>query len=258
MFHTGIGQPEAGFSERRYDMFAENAPGIAADLAEQIGRRGYGEVAGLFSPAQIAEARTQAKAAVAAGGGYAGIEDAGALRGAILRDLMGQPALAAICRDLFGHVYGGPPPEVRFRQVLRCLSGEAGRHAGYFHYDSYAFTIIVPVAMPPAGRTGDLLLWPTARRVRRSYLLNVAEKFLVDRPAAQWLLGRVARRSRSLVRLRMAPGNLYVFCGYRALHTNEAVDADALRATLVLHCMDPHAEAPSKRLMGRARRLLRA
>ena len=44
---------------------------------------------------------------------------------------------------------------------------------------------------------------------------------------------------------------LYFFWGYRSLHTNEPCDADAIRATALLHYADPHADSRVKRALRR-------
>ena len=39
----------------------------------------------------------------------------------------------------------------------------------------------------------------------------------------------------------MVPGNAYFFWGYQTIHSNEACDPEAVRATAIYHFANPHA-----------------
>ena len=109
-------------------------------------------------------------------------------------------------------------------------------------------TALIPITMPSHGSPGRLIIHPNTRGVRRTYLANVIDKVLCDNPVSQALLNAAYRRgSRRMIRLELKPGNLYFFWGYRSLHTNEPCEADAIRATALLHYADPHAESRLKR-----------
>jgi hypothetical protein len=47
----------------------------------------------------------------------------------------------------------------------------------------------------------------------------------------------------------MKPGNLYLFWGYRSIHTNEPCDPDKIRATALFHYVDPHIGSRLKRAL---------
>jgi hypothetical protein len=61
---------------------------------------------------------------------------------------------------------------------------------------------------------------------------------------------RAARRS-STISIRMKPGSLYFFWGYRSVHTNEPCDPDKLRATALFHYGDPHQDSRTRALIRR-------
>ena len=42
------------------------------------------------------------------------------------------------------------------------------------------------------------------------------------------------------MRIKMVPGNLYLFWGYRSVHTNEPCDPASIRATALFHYANPH------------------
>jgi hypothetical protein len=42
-------------------------------------------------------------------------------------------------------------------------------------------------------------------------------------------------------RIKMVPGNIYFFWGYRSIHANEACDPTKVRATALFHFANPHA-----------------
>lgn len=44
----------------------------------------------------------------------------------------------------------------------------------------------------------------------------------------------------------MVPGKLYLFWGYRSIHTNEPCDPDAIGATALFHFADPHSNSTLK------------
>ncbi|HJS84581.1 MAG TPA: hypothetical protein VJ779_03905, partial [Acetobacteraceae bacterium] len=116
-----------------------------------------------------------------------------------------------------------------------------------------------PVAIPEEGAPGDLVVFPSTRPIRRHYLSNMLDKALIDSRIAQNILWMATRRRKlNTIAIRMRPGTMYFFWGYRSIHTNEPCDPDKLRATALFHYGDPHQDSRAKALIGRARRLARA
>ncbi len=158
------------------------------------------------------------------------------------------------CARLYSTGFHADAPEVKFYQILRCLTGRSAlRHSLRFHYDSYLITLLIPIEIPTEGPRGDFLIIPNTRGVRSNYLLNLVDKVLVDSAVTQWLLRRLHRhRSRWIRHVHLMPGNLYIFWGYRSIHTNEPVNERAVRATALFHYVDPHdGSALKKRLRGK-------
>jgi hypothetical protein len=173
--------------------------------------------------------------------------------GSGLEELGSSPSFEKLLHDLYEQGTGRPAVKQDFYQVLRCLSGSSGqKHSLTFHYDSYILTALLPIEIPSQGRSGDLLIYPNMRKVRTSYLLNVVDKILLKNALTQSLLRACARSKRlSPVRIKMLPGHLYLFWGYRSVHTNEPCDPDVIRATALFHYANPHQSSIDARAKGR-------
>ena len=166
----------------------------------------------------------------------------GAVRGSGLEELARSRPFVTLMHDLYRCVTKNTPPEEEFHQVLRCLAGKSGqKNSLIFHYDSYIVTALMPILIPKDGLSGDLLMYPNARTVRNVYLFNAVDKVLLDNPVTQWVLRACIDRKRiGPLRIKMIPGNIYLFWGYRSIHANEPCDAYKIRATALFHYANPH------------------
>ncbi len=223
-----------------------------ARVAREIDQRGYGTIENYISSEELAPLRAFAEFKVReAGGEYVGLAGADAVHGTLLSELPRSAEFRTLCRRLYELGTGTYAPEGEFYQVLRCLQGSSGqRHSNRFHYDSYVLTALIPIAIPETGMSGDLVLLPNARTIRFSYLANMLDKIAVDNPLSQAFLRAAARRNRlGMVRIKLRPGNIYFFWGYRSIHANEACDRDRLRATALFHFADPHQRSWARRMI---------
>jgi hypothetical protein len=162
--------------------------------------------------------------------------------GSGLEELARSPRFVNLIHQIYERGTGKKAPSQGFYQVLRCLSGATGqKNSMIFHYDSYVITALVPITIPASGRSGDLLIYPNTRKIRGSYLANAVDKVILDNPLSQRLL-RASVNSKAFgpQRIKMTPGNLYFFWGYRSVHTNEPCDPDKVRATALFHFANPH------------------
>ena len=104
--------------------------------------------------------------------------------------------------------------------------------------------MLIPVVIPMTGQTGDFLMLPNMRAIRKRYLFNVVDKVILDNPVSQWALRKLTQMGAiRLTRIKLTPGNAYFFWGYRSVHTNEPCDPDQVRATALFHYANPHAGA---------------
>ncbi|GLS74665.1 hypothetical protein [Methylobacterium tardum] len=223
-------------------------------LALEITSKGYAVVEDYVGPDDLRMAQAFVFDAVTANGGeyigFAGTQDLG---DTFLASLPADPDFVALCRNIYESAIGQPAPDVGFYQILRCLSGgSAKKHSMRFHFDSYILTALIPITVPDHGNPGRLAIHPNTRDIRRTYLGNLIDKVLVDNRLSQALFNWAYHRgSKRVVRLSLKPGSLYLFWGYRSLHTNEPCDADAIRATALLHYADPHADSWIKQRLRR-------
>ncbi|MGV0795038.1 hypothetical protein [Mycolicibacterium sp. XJ1819] len=130
--------------------------------------------------------------------------------------------------------------------VLNVSFGRARRPmASRFHYDSNTVAVVIPLIAPDGGSvpSGELALFANHRPFRRSVTVNIVEKLrLVDPWYRRTLCNRVLDPDGGHLH-RIRAGDAYVFWGYRSLHAAMAPAAGALRATLVIHCGNPHADS---------------
>jgi hypothetical protein len=125
--------------------------------------------------------------------------------------------------------------------VLRVITGpKADRERPLlFHYDATVVTALVPIFIPAGepSEVGDFVCFPNLRRVRKSVVSNFFEKALMQNPIARLLFARKVKQAKVV---RLLPGNIYLFWGYRTYHANFSCSENALRATLLFHFGDPH------------------
>ncbi len=229
---------------RRQPSAVEGGHDRIATLVAAIDDVGYGVIPNFVGDADLERMRRfVAKAIADANGGYAGFIGPNSMAGSGLDELARSPSFRSLMEQIYRLGTGRPPPRQELYQTLRCLTGRsAGQHSYLFHYDSYVVTLLIPIEIPTVGRTGDLLMLPNTRRIRSAYLFNAMDKVVLDNPVTQAVLkGLTTRNILRPTRIRMVPGNAYVFWGYRSIHTNEPCDMGNIRATALFHFANPHA-----------------
>jgi hypothetical protein len=224
-------------------------------LVGDIDRNGYGVLAQYVSPADMDVLRRFVRNTVAAAG-YRYIKLAGpaAVTGTVLETMASSPALKRVCMRVCEIAISGPIPDQPYYQIVRCLTGSSGRnHSMVFHFDSYILTLLLPIEVPAGTDSGELIILPNVRRIRRWYARNLVDKILLDNPVTQRLLrGKVKAHPERFVRIPMVPGDLYFFWGYRSVHTNAPCDVDKIRATALFHYVDPHRDSRLRKLLRRS------
>jgi hypothetical protein len=229
--------------------------GVVRTLVDEMNRAGLASLSGFLDPGDLHDLQAFVRKAVeSAGGEYVVFTGKEAVGGTILETLAESEAFNSLIRRVYERGMRRPAPDQALYQVLRCLAGETGQKQAYiFHYDSFAVTLLLPILIPTGARRGDLVLAPNLRSVRPHYALNLVDKMLIDNKLAQITLKRLlGSRWGPFQRVNMVPGDLYLFWGYRTLHTNEACDAGEIRSTALFHFGDPHAGSFLRRSLGRA------
>lgn len=232
-----------------------------ARIAGDISHQGYASIASYFAENDLEPLR---KLIHETGddplGKYAKLQERSYLAGTLLAELPAAPQFQMLCRRLYELGTGLTTQETGFYQVVRCLRGALGLKNSYrFHYDTYVLTVLTPIIFPDEGPHGDLLMFPNMRPIRRMYLQNLIDKILVDNPISQRLLKALAKRRRlGATRIKIHPGNVYFFWGYRSIHANEPCNTEKLRATALLHFGDPYQGSKARALLRGARQLATA
>ncbi len=225
----------------------------AAAQAADIDRNGFAVIEHYISPEELDRARAYVELQAASRGGeYFCIHGFEALQDS----LAGSLALAAPFKERLSELYriqAGREPVAteQIFPVIRCLQGRSGlKQSHFYHFDATAVTALLPLIIPTEGEhCGDLLIFPNLRRIRFNALRNVIEKAILHNTVSQKLVALAVRRGwLKPIRLKLVPGNLYLFSGYRSLHANDECDPAMLRATILLHFGNPHHES----LMARA------
>jgi hypothetical protein len=215
-----------------------------ADLVGDIERQGFAIIPDFIGAKDLVRMqRFVAEAVQNAGGEYAGFTGPSAVTGSGLDELAGSQVFRELIQRIYECGTGQKAPQQEFYQVLRCLSGQnARKHSYIYHYDSYIVTALIPIEIPAVGPSGDFLMLPNTRRVRKFYLTNVIDKLLLDNTLTQWALRKLAGLGLiRLTRVKLIPGNAYLFWGYRSIHTNEPCDPNHIRGTALFHYINPHA-----------------
>ena len=217
---------------------------VVSALVTDLDTKGFACIPGYFTEFQLRRMQSFVDAAmVRSNNQYVHFNGAEAVAGSGLEDLAADADFRELLSEIYERGVKKPAPrDAPFYQVLRCLSGQSGqRNSLIFHYDSYVITALVPIRIPESGATGDLLMYPNTRGIRKYYWMNVLDKVLLDNVVSQKLLRYAARHNRIAPKhVKMTPGNLYVFWGYRSIHTNEPCDPDKVRATALFHLINPH------------------
>jgi len=235
-------------------------PGIPDDqigtLAKDIEKSGFAVLHNYVGSDLLEELRDLVSGLVEASGGeYTVRTGREEMTNTLLEAIGKTPSFVHLMRGLYEKTCGKPAPEQDLYQVLRCLTGKTGvQHAYFFHYDSYVVTALLPIVTPIEGDTGDLLMKPNFRGVRSTYLANMLDKLVVDNRWAQVLFRRQAIARNGFIKVKIIPGNLYLFWGYRSVHANEACDIDKVRATALFHFGDPHADSTLREFIRKQRK----
>ena len=232
--------------------FPDLSDEFVSELVSSIDRGGYGVVSHYVKQRELDQLRAFVEDTVRAAENqyvcFTGCED---LAGTPLERMAKSPIFRRLCTRVYERATGNQAPDQPYYQILRCLTGSSSQqHSLRFHYDSYVLTALLPICVPEGRRSGELLMVPNTRSVRTWYAQNLIDKLLVDNPLTQLLLKRLTKaRSSHLVRIKLKPGNLYLFWGYRSIHTNEPCDPDKTRATALFHYVDPHTDSRLKRAL---------
>ncbi|RRV15674.1 hypothetical protein EGJ00_11185 [Pseudomonas saudiphocaensis] len=223
-------------------------------LAAEIDQNGFAILENYLSPEMLEQGRTFISQQTRQHNGeYFAIHGIEALNGSLPASM----ALSAPLREMLSELYKvqtgrNPSPEEQVFPVIRCLQGKSGlKQSHFYHFDATAVTALLPLFIPTEGEhCGDLIIFPNLRPVRFNALFNVIEKAVLHNSFSQKMVALAVKRGwLKPIRLKLEPGNLYLFWGYRSLHANDECDPALLRATALFHFGNPHHDSWLARLI---------
>jgi len=212
-------------------------------ISDSIATDGYAVIANYLDAETVRRSQQVVKDSVAKNrgkytlfSGQKGVQDVFSI------DFENDQLFRSLCRDIYERQMKSTPPDEPIVQIIRCFTGsDSDGHALTFHFDSYVLTLIIPVLMPVGSPSGNLLILPNLRGFRKQYVRNVVDKLVYCGPVGQAVFRFLYRIKSPIIRhVCLNPGDLYVFCGYKTLHTNESCDASQIRATAIFHFANPH------------------
>ena len=229
---------------------------VVKELVQEINQSGFAMLPNYVRPEDLRELQTFVEAAIEENGGqYRHFNGQDAVSGTYLAKLTDTPEFLSLIHRVYEGGALKPAPKQSLYQVVRCLKGQTGLSQSLiFHFDSYVLTVLLPIHIPASGNQGDLVMAPNIRKERPAYFVNLIDKVFVDNKITQSLIKRFFKSGQlKLKRVKMIPGNLYLFWGYRSLHANEPCDPEHIRATALYHFGDPHADSALRQKLGRAK-----
>lgn len=177
--------------------------------------------------------------------------------------LAADPAL----RQLFSDAAGLRRPKGDAVQKIRTgIPVRAGteRRARWnlFHYDASVLTLIVPIFIPRAalGSCGELAAFGNKRPFHRFVASHLVDMLLTYTSVYRRRVAKMVLADPEKYIVALEPGDVCMFWGYRTYHGNLECAPGLLRASLVLHFGEVHADSWAMRMVwtvGRSRRALR-
>lgn len=232
---------------------SEFSPQQIQDFARDIDTHGFARLEDALSPADLEQLRafTDSRAAHHPGE-YFAYHGETALAESLLASLWADSAIKQLLAGLFRHAAGRTSSSSQIFPVLRCVQGDIGRReSNCFHYDASLVTALIPIYIPQEGQEcGDLMLFPNLRKVRSNVVFNVIEKSVMQNRLGRWVTCQAIDKGWAKPRvLKLKPGDIYLFWGYRTLHANQPCSAGLKRATAILHYGDPHSGSTATRVI---------
>jgi hypothetical protein len=219
------------------------------ELASELDRTGFVCLEDVVSPDWLRDARADVESSLSRyGENDFCVINPGKENGSPAQRFVSDPVVCATFERLVSARYPRVVAEgEEIDSALRVLAGpERAASSFVFHYDASVVTMLVPIFIPDVGpgRSGEFVIFPNMRPVRRSSLMNIADKIAVQNRLYRWRMVRKFSNAPEKYSVVLKPGNVYFLWGYRCYHGNAPCATDTVRATLLLHYGDPHKGSP--------------
>ena len=127
-------------------------------------------------------------------------------------------------------------------KVLRVVTGKKSQKVSLdFHFDAHLLTLLVPIYIPNRKNSdnGDLLIIKNLRNIHSNIILNIFQKLFYQSRFFKLILNnKLFSKFIKKERLRLVPGNVYIFNGFKTLHANLNINPQDVRATCLIHFYD--------------------
>ena len=231
--------------------FAAPSDEMLQQVSRDITREGIGILENFLSSAALSQLQNFIKATtVNAQHDYLSLSG-DALAATALGQLSNSREFVKMMRFLYSRGSGLRAPEQPIYPVLRCLAGKSGlKHSLRCHYDTHFVTALLPIIIPGDGAAGNLVVARRQRDLRGSYLRSLFDKILVQNPISRSFFRKINQHKNNVFsEVRLIPGHLYLFYGYKRIHGNTPCDPNKIRATALFHFGDPHEANPLQRFV---------
>lgn len=127
-------------------------------------------------------------------------------------------------------------------KVLRVVTGKKSSEVSLdYHFDAHALTLLMPIYIPNRKNSsnGNLIIYKNLRKLHKNLFKNILQKLFYQ----SFLFSKILKIKffKSFFKekiLELTPGNIYIFNGFRTLHTNLPVHPEDVRATILVHYYD--------------------
>lgn len=132
-------------------------------------------------------------------------------------------------------------------KVLRVVTGKKSQKVSLdFHFDAHLLTLLIPIYIPNRedSDNGDLIIIKNLRKLHSNIILNIFQKIFFQSKIFRFFLNsKIFSNIFKKERLKLIPGNIYIFNGFRTLHANLNINPDDVRATCLVHFYDIFSES---------------
>lgn len=168
------------------------------------------------------------------------------MQSCVLTDLQKNRSLKKFLSSILNAAGVDAKDDEYIHHVVRCTNGltnKADAHA--YHFDQYNLTALMPIETPsdPCANCGDLVVYPNLRGFSTNVVANLIYKaFFQNGILSRLMRTRLAKYLFKAEVIKVKPGNLYLFYGYRTFHGNLPIDEKFRRMTALFHYNDPFSD----------------
>jgi len=214
-----------------------------SQLVQEIDSKGIVEVKNIIQPKVLSEANSY----LVKEGERMGVQSFSMrwnqMQPSVLTDLQKDSNLKRFLSRILINAGIDAKDDEYIHHVVRCTNGQTNDADAYaYHFDQYNLTALMPILTPihPSADCGDLVIYPNLRRFSKNVAINLIYKTIFQNSIASILMrSKLAIKLFKAKVIKVKPGSLYLFYGYRTFHGNLPIDKSFRRMTALFHYNDP-------------------